>query len=66
MQNLVYHNTVLPIVQWKIHLWKHLEQLYELDTKAGKGLRLIPKLKYEHLNLTSFSKMRVDLATQVF
>ena len=29
------------------------------------GLSLIPKLKYEHLHLTSFSKMRVDLAAQV-
>ena len=26
---------------------------------------VIPKLKYEHLKLTSFSKMRVDLAAQV-
>ena len=27
---------------------------------------MIHKLKYEHLHLTSFSKMRVDLAAQVF
>ena len=26
---------------------------------------MLPKLKYEHLCLTSFSKMRVDLAAQV-
>ena len=26
---------------------------------------IIPKLKYEHVHLTSFSKMRVDLAAQV-
>ena len=25
----------------------------------------MPKLKYEHVYLTSFSKMRVDLAAQV-
>ena len=29
------------------------------------GLSLLPKLKYEHIYLTSFSKMRVDLAAQV-
>ena len=29
------------------------------------GLSLAPKLKYEHVYLTSFSKMRVDLAAQV-
>ncbi len=26
---------------------------------------MVPKLKYEHIHLTSFSKMRVDLAAQV-
>ena len=26
---------------------------------------LLPHLKYEHINLSSFSKMRVDLAAQV-
>lgn len=29
------------------------------------GLALVPKLKYEHVYLTSFSRMRVDLAAQV-
>ena len=29
------------------------------------GLLLVPKLRYEHIYLTSFSKMRVDLAAQV-
>jgi len=28
-------------------------------------VRLVPKLKYEHIHLNSFSKMRVDLAAQV-
>ncbi len=43
------------------------------DTKVGAGIRMVPKLKYEHISLTSyehisltsFSKMHVDLATQV-
>ena len=29
------------------------------------GLFLVPKLKFEHIHLTSYSKMRVDLAAQV-
>lgn len=29
------------------------------------GLTTLPKLKYEHVYLNSFSKMRVDLASQV-
>ena len=29
------------------------------------GLSMVPKLKYEHIRLTSFSKMRVDLAAEV-
>lgn len=33
--------------------------------RSQAGLSLIPKLKYEHLHLTNFSKMRVDLAAQV-
>ena len=33
--------------------------------KKTPGLRLIPKLKYERINMTSVMKMRVDLNTQV-
>ena len=32
---------------------------------SGMGLTLLPKLKMEHISLTSYSKMRVDLAVQV-
>ena len=42
--------------------------LYTRNTgavKSSPGLSLVPKLKYEHLFLTSFSKMRVDLAAEV-
>ena len=41
--------------------------LYERNCGAAKstpGLSIV-KLRYEHLYLTSFSKMRVDLAAQV-
>lgn len=44
--------------------WTHLMTLYERN-RSDSGLVLCPKLKFEHLNLTSFSKMRVDLAAQV-
>ena len=46
-------------------MWQHLIDLYERDKKPGAGLTLLPKLKFEHIRLTSFSKMRVDLAGQV-
>ena len=42
--------------------------LYERDSGAVReapGLSLVPKLKWEHIHLTSFSKMRVDFAVQV-
>lgn len=39
--------------------------LYSRNMGAASGLSILPKLKYEHVYLTSFSKMRVDLAAQV-
>lgn len=42
--------------------------MYQRNTGAltdTPGLALVHKLKYEHIYLTSFSKMRVDLAVQV-
>ena len=45
--------------------WKHLAALYKCDSGAVRdapGLSLVPKLKWEHIHLMSFSKMRVDLA----
>ena len=45
--------------------WGHIEDLYKRDCSKGSGLRLVPKIKYEHIYLTSYSKMRVDLAAQV-
>ena len=45
--------------------WSHITTLFEEDKRGGLGLRLLPKLKYELLKLTSFSKMRVDLAAHV-
>ena len=41
------------------------EVLYDEDSNAGMELQMVPKLKYEHLHINSFSAMRVDLAAQV-
>ena len=48
-------------------LWSHLRDLYERDSGKGSGLAMVPKLKFEHISgLSSFAKMRVDLAAQVY
>lgn len=48
--------------------WSHVQELYDkkfTTSVASSGLSLLPKLKREHVHLTSFSRMRVDLAAQV-
>lgn len=48
--------------------WDYIIKLYERNVGAiteTPGLSMVPKLKYEHIKLTSFSKMRVDLAAEV-
>ena len=48
--------------------WGLIVKLYETNTGAvtsTPGLSLVPKPKLEHVRLTIFSKMRVDLAAQV-
>ena len=57
-------------MQWKGSsiTWSHVLSLYYSNTgadKAAPGLCLVTKLKREHVYLTSFSKMRVDLASSV-
>lgn len=42
-----------------------MQTLYERDKGKATGLAMVPKLKFEHINLTPFAKMRVDLAAQV-
>ena len=44
-------------------LFQHIAQLYYQD--IDNGLKLLPKLTYEHINLSSYSIMRVNLAAQV-
>ena len=49
--------------------WDHIANLYYSGNGAQTNTPGVPcllhKLKYEHIRLTSFSKMRVDLAAQV-
>ena len=45
-------------------LWDHLEELYK-QSQAESGLYIGRRLTYEHLHLTSYSKMKVNLAAQV-
>ncbi len=55
-----------PQCKGKDILWSQLKLLYMKNrSQETPGLALIPKLKYEHVELSSFSKMRVDLAAQV-
>ena len=48
--------------------WQHLVGLYKAQRGADCatfGLSILPKLKWEHIELNSYSKMRVDLAAKV-
>ena len=44
-------------------LWSHIARLYYEDLE--NGLKLVNKLRNDHINLTSYSVMRVNLAAQV-
>lgn len=45
--------------------WKHLRDLYRKLQTMSAGISLVPKLKLEHVELTPFFRMRVDLTAQV-
>ena len=48
--------------------WKHLVRAYEANrgrTTESAGLWLLNKVKFQHVFLTPYSRMRVDLAAQV-
>ena len=44
-------------------LWSHISQIY--DEQLESGLKFVPKLTYDHINLTAYSVMKVKLASQV-
>lgn len=44
-------------------LWQHISHMFYQD--VDNGLKLLPKITYDHINLNSYSVMRVNLAAQV-
>nr|XP_006814580.1 PREDICTED: uncharacterized protein LOC102809633 [Saccoglossus kowalevskii] len=62
--NSVSHNNKRLLWNGDHIVWKTLEDLYRADLERG-GLFLCHKLKYEHIHLTSFSRMKVKYAAQV-
>ena len=46
-------------------LFQHISAMYYRDREKSLRLLLLPKIKLEHIQLTPFSRMRVDLAAQV-
>ena len=44
-------------------LWSHISQIY--DEQLESGLKFVPKLTYDHINLTAYSVMKVKLASEV-
>ena len=44
-------------------LWQHITEI--VYQYIDSGLKLLPKLTYEHVNLNAYSVMRVNLAAQV-
>ena len=59
---MVYNYMCIQIRDQHIS-WEHLRRLYK--RRSSSGLTLLPKLTLEHLNLNSYSRMRVNLAAQV-
>ena len=48
--------------------WQHMARVYEANrgkATESAGLWLLNKVKYQHIFLTPYSRMRVDLAAQV-
>lgn len=67
VQNLIYMRYIFKCNGSSID-WNFVVELCKRNLGASTStpeLSLVPKLKYEHVYLTSFSKMRVDLAAQV-
>ena len=45
-------------------MWSHLDNLYR-KSQTKSGLYIGKKLTRDHIHLTSYSRMRVDLAAEV-
>ena len=44
-------------------LWQHIARIYFLD--AESTWKVLPKIAYDHISLTPYSVMRVDLAAKI-
>ena len=44
-------------------MWNHISDMFFTDLEHG--LRLLPRITTDHIKLTSYSVMRVDMAAQV-
>ena len=47
----------------KYLLWQHIARMYFMD--AESPLKVLPKITYDHISLTPYSFMRVDLVAQI-
>ena len=48
---------------WKYLLWQHIAHMYFMD--AESPLKVLPKTTYDHISLTPYLVMRVDLEAQI-
>ena len=65
-RNCLYHSKAnCTRYMWndKHILWEHLAQIFYAD--AANNLKLLPRITYDHIKLSPYSVMRVDLAAQV-
>ena len=68
LRNCLYHSGSGTCIRYmwkdgKYLLWQHIVQLYDEDQE--NGLKLLPKITSDHIQLSSYSAMRVNLAAQV-
>jgi hypothetical protein len=62
--NSFSHSCTRPLwINGKHISWEHLRRIY--NRRSSAGLSLIPKITLEHINLHSYSRMRVNLAAKV-
>ena len=47
----------------RMPIWEHIRQLYYQD--IDNSLKLLPRLTNDHIHLSSYGVMRVNLAAQV-
>ncbi|KAE9522708.1 hypothetical protein AGLY_016891 [Aphis glycines] len=67
VRNRFYNNASLRLHHESDSVsWSYFKEVYKNDILYPTNLRLIPRITPQHLQLSSMSKMRVRLCTQVF